>query len=259
MSDQHKKSRTSRTQEIRIARGALATMLGATLMATAPAPAAADAPGRGIIAEFEIEYLKFIADHHFSALRITELAAGTDATREAEISPDEGTSPSPDFPTSEAKATLPQIKSLARRANRMQREEILEAQMFLRDWYGIEYQPQIRPDSQRRIELLENTPAGDEFNRVFLEVFSRHHFIATTRSVQCMAGYDLEHTDLQRYCRGIVQGQLNEIDAMRTLLCNEYGICDYQPLRGLKGRHSGDEGEPGALEQPVVPELRMEE
>lgn len=58
-------------------------------LAVAPAPVKADEPGRGLTRQFEINYLKFIADHHFSALRMTELAAGTDAVRDAEISPNE--------------------------------------------------------------------------------------------------------------------------------------------------------------------------
>jgi hypothetical protein len=35
--------------------------------------------------------------------------------------------------------------------------------------------------------------------------------------------------------------QLMEIDEMRHLLCEKYGICDYQPLTGIKGQHSAEE------------------
>lgn len=209
----------------------------------APLQVRADTPGRGITAQFEIDYLKFIADHHFSALRLTELAAGTDLTRDAEISPNEGTSPSPNRPMTPAKATINDIKSLARMANRTQREEILTAQGFLRDWYGIEYQPHISSENNMRIQILEQATAGDQFNHYFLETFSRHHYAAMTRSLECQVAADPNHKALQRYCRGIVNTQLNEIDAMRDLLCNRYQICDYQPLVGLKGQHSGSEHE----------------
>jgi uncharacterized protein (DUF305 family) len=221
------------------------TLMG-TLSALQMIPTLADDPGRGLTAQFEINYLKFIIDHHYSALRITELAAGTDATRNAAISPEEGTSPSPTFPATTAKATLDEIKSLARRTNRMQREEILEAQKFLREWYGIQYQPRIRPVNRARIELLEQTPAGERFNHYWLETFSRHHYTALTRTLECLTSSELRHKDLERYCRGIVNGQLAEIDAMRNLLCDNFQICDYQPLRGLKGLHSGDDSEPSA-------------
>jgi hypothetical protein len=104
-----------------------------------PLPLAADGPGRGLTAQFEIDFLKFTIDHHFGALRITELAAGTDTKRSAEISPTEGTSPSPEFLSTPARALLDEVKSLARRNNQMQREEILTAQAFLQKWYGITY------------------------------------------------------------------------------------------------------------------------
>lgn len=114
------------------------------------APALAEERGRGDTAATEVQYLKFIVDHHYSALRMTELAAGTDRDRSQDISAREGTAPSPGFDETQAKATLDEIKSLARRENRTQREEILTAQGMLRDWYGIEYRPRVRECARTR-------------------------------------------------------------------------------------------------------------
>jgi len=50
-------------------------------------------------------------------------------------------------------------------------------------------------------------------------------------------------TSINGYCRGIVNSQLSQIDAMRELLCDRYQICDYQPLVGVKGRHTGNRNE----------------
>ena len=64
------------------------TRLGVATLALSCAAVAvvgADAPGRGLTAPFEREYLRFVIDHHFAALRITELAAGTDLTRDQTI------------------------------------------------------------------------------------------------------------------------------------------------------------------------------
>lgn len=133
---------------------------------------------------------------------------------------------------------LDELKSLARRANRAQREEILAAQQLLRENYGIEYQPSISPENQQRIDILEQTPAGPQFDVNFMEVFSRHHYTATTRSSECLVGVDVMHIDLQRYCQGIVNGQIMQINEMRKLLCEVYEVCDYQPLEGLRGRRS---------------------
>ncbi|HKS56539.1 MAG TPA: DUF305 domain-containing protein [Steroidobacteraceae bacterium] len=202
----------------------------------------AEEPGRGLTARFEIAYLKMIADHHLSALRMTELAAGTDLARDPAISPEEGTSPSPHFAAVQAKAQSPELKSLARRNNRMQREEILTALGFLHDWYGIQYQPRIDRRAQAQIALLERTQSGERFDHVFMEVLSRHHYLALVPSVKCQVSVELEHHMLQRYCSGIVHGQINDISDMREMLCRDFSICDYQPLVGLKGRHTGSEG-----------------
>jgi uncharacterized protein (DUF305 family) len=204
--------------------------------------ASADEPGRGLTADFEQHYLKFIIDHHYSALRMTELAAGTDLQRQAAISPTEGTSPTPNTNSTQAKAQSDEIKSMARRNNRMQREEILTAQGFLRDWYGVTYKPHLTAMNQAQIALLEKVQPGASFDHLFMEVLSRHHFMALGPSSQCQVASEITHDQLHRYCSGIVHSQINDIQDMREMLCKQFSVCDYQPLVGLKGRHSGSEG-----------------
>lgn len=206
-------------------------------------PAAAEAPGRGLTAAFEIDYLKSIINHHYSALRITELAAGTDPTRNAPIMHGEGTSPTPGTSATSAKATMDDIKSMARKNNRMQREEIMMAQGFLKDWYGITYAPQLSRTGNSMIQLLERTPAGPLFDHYYLEVLSRHHYEALGPSLTCVVASDVLHHQLQPYCNGIVQMQLSDINDMREKLAKQFNIVDYQPISGIKGVHTGDEGE----------------
>ena len=205
--------------------------------------ARADEPGRGFTQDFEIEYLKFIADHHFAALRMTEFAAGTDLQRDPLIAPTEGTSPTPNTSPVQAKAQSPDLKSLARRNNRMQREEILTAQTFLKNWYGIDYQPQIRAENAAQIAILERKAPGAQFDIEFMEVFSRHHFNALAPSATCQVASEITHEKLHRYCENIVHSQISDIEDMREMLCKEHSICDYQPTVGLAGRHTGDEPE----------------
>jgi uncharacterized protein (DUF305 family) len=197
----------------------------------APSAVLAD-PGTGLTKQFEINFLEFAIDHHFSALRMTELAAGTDTIRNGTISPSEGTSPSPGFPATAAKADLANLKSLARRENRTQREEILTAQNLLKSWYGITYQPSIRPENRQ-----QNAKAGNDFEKNFMEVLARHHFTIIQQASACLVSADLHHlhSDLDRYCRGIVESQLADIDELRHTLCSEFNICDYQPLTDPKG------------------------
>ena len=212
----------------------------ASLMAFIAAPANADSPGRGLTAQFEQDYLTFIIDHHYSALRMTELAAGTDAQRDAAIdNKDEGTSPTPNAAATPPKAGVEEIKSMAREASRVQREEILTAQRFLKEWYGITHTPQLLPEGQQQIQLLEQTPGGAQFEQTFLEVFSSHHYRALTPSLDCEVKSDLQHDQLRHYCNGIVHAQVQQISNMQKLLCSQFSICDYQPTTGLRGQYSG--------------------
>lgn len=192
----------------------------------------ADTPGRGRTAAFEINYLRFIINHHFSALRMSELAAGTDAVRDAATTPAEGTAPTEGFPTTPSKSRLDEIKSMARMANRMQREEIGMAQQMLREWYNVEHRPVVTPDGQRLIDAVEAAASGRAFDQAFLMNFSRHHYMALQPSLDCQIHRELEHDKLDRYCRGIVHAQVSEITEMRMMLCREFSLCDYQPSQG---------------------------
>lgn len=194
----------------------------------APAIRAAE-PGRGRTAEFEVRFLEQAIDHHFSALRMTELAAGTDVDRDPEISADEGTAPTPETEPTDAKASLDEIRSLARRNNRAQREEILGAQQLLREWYGREHEPQLSAEATAMLAELESAEPGEEFDRLFLESFSQHHFPITLRAVECLASRELRHDALRRMCRNILEAQIVDIDEMRHLLCEEFSVCDFIP------------------------------
>lgn len=204
----------------------------AVLLLGTAATTIADTPGRGRTAAFEINYLRFIINHHFSALRMSELAAGTDQVRDAAIAPTEGTAPTEGFPSTPSKSRLDEIKSMARMANRVQREEIATAQQMLRDWYNTEHRPVVTPDGQRLIDAVEGAPAGRAFDQAFLMNFSRHHYMALQQSLDCQVHRELEHDKLDRYCRGIVHAQVNEITDMRMMLCKEFSVCDYQPSQG---------------------------
>jgi len=165
---------------------------------------------------------------------MTELAAGTDLQRDAPIdNPQEGTSPTPNTNPTPAKASNDEIKSMSRQANRMQREEILKAQKFLRDWYRVEYTPQLSPQGRQAIQQLEQTPAGAEFNRTFLQTFSNHHYRALFPSLACQVKRDIDHDGLERYCSDIVHSQTNQINDMREMLCKKFTICDFLPTANL--------------------------
>lgn len=207
---------------------------GAVSLALAQSPALADSPGQGSTARFEVEFMQMAIDHHFAALRMTELAAGTDVQRSAELGAAEGTAPTPGFAATPAKATLNDLKSIARRNNRMQREEIATLRPFLREWYGIDHQPQVREDGRAAIAMLERAQTGAEFDRLFYQGFSRHHYMLMEPVNGCMAGSDLMHVDLRRECSNAWHSQMADIEMMRSELKKHFGIADYQPCRGLE-------------------------
>jgi uncharacterized protein (DUF305 family) len=166
----------------------------------------------------EVSYLTFTIDHHYSALRMTELAAGT-----ANVGSSSNYAGSPNvFPSTPAKATDPVALNVAVMANMGQRQEIIEAQGFLQSYYGISYTPSSEPYLAPAVAFVDQAVAGDPFNIAFLEAFSGHHATLIPSSQECTAA--AAHADVQAYCAGIVASQTRQIGEMRNELATAYGI-----------------------------------
>jgi uncharacterized protein (DUF305 family) len=103
---------------------------------------------------------------------------------------------------------------------------------------GITYEPRLTDDALEAIAHLEEAEAGKAFDIEVMEIFSRHHFTIVQPTTECLVASELRHYKLRRLCRGFVENQIADIDEMRHLLCEKYGICDYQPLEGMEGHHS---------------------
>ena len=199
----------------------------------------------------EVQYLEFTVDHHYSALRITELAAGT-----AAVGSSNSAGSSDVFAATPAKGTNPVVLETATMANAGQRMEIAEAQGFLRDYYGIDYAPRLRPFSEPLIAALDQAAAGDPFNVAYLEVFSGHHASLLPPSQGCAT--TAPHEDVRAYCAGIVEMQAGEIAEMRTELRDTYGIANiaYEmvPVNGAYDRvpaSGGTDGGATAVPEPA--------
>lgn len=202
----------------------LSTVAIIALAVSAP-PARADGPMTGATGAFELDYLQFILDHHYSGLRATELAAGTAVVGPTFSAPYPGNPAS--FPPTPAKGTNPVVLSVATMANLAQGMEIVEGQTFLQNWYGLTASLDIRPDGQMMINMLEAAAPGDPFNIAFLSNFGDHHVSAIERSLECInrAG----HAELRSYCQNIVTAQTRETQEMRAELARTYGIVDNDP------------------------------
>lgn len=167
----------------------------------------------------EVNFLEYTIDHHFSALRMTELAAGTDVV--GSTSGYAGSAVT--FPATGAKGTDPVVLSVATMANAAQRMEINEAEGFLQKYDGISgYQPFVLPENQPLINTLDQAAPGDPFNIAFLETFSQHHAELLPPAQECVA-LDV-HADVQAYCSNLVASQTRQINQMQTELRDAYGI-----------------------------------
>lgn len=194
----------------------------------------------GPAGEFEKSYLEFILDHHYSGLRPTELAVGTDTVGPTESDPYPGNPPS--FPPTPAKSTDPVVIDIAITSNAAQREEILIGQGFLEEWYGFTATLDVLPSGQELIDTLEAVAPGTPFDIEFLEGFSLHHISAIERSLECLDR--AEHSELLNYCANIVEAQTEGVMRMRSQLQTEYGI-DFNPT--IPGNGASEVPEPTTL------------
>lgn len=167
----------------------------------------------------EENFLEFTIDHHFSALRMTELAAGT-----ATVGSSSNFAGSPiSFPPSPQKATDPVALAIAVAANAAQRSDTLKMEGFLNVYYGISnFPPMILPENQVMIDKLDADPAGDPFNIDFLELFTVHHAELLPFAQECSA--EAPHADVRDLCSNMVSSQSRQIAQMEAELRDRYGI-----------------------------------
>ena len=180
----------------------------------------------------EADFLAFTIDHHFSALRITELAAGT-----ATVGSSSHFAGSPDaFSSTPARATDPVVLEMAMAANAAQRMEIVDTQGMLENFYDIRYVPRMRPPQEQLVEALEAALPGDPFNIAFLEIFSGHHATLLPPARECARV--APHAEVRAMCASMVAAQTREIEEMRAHLASEYGITDipYVTIPNSDGR-----------------------
>lgn len=183
----------------------LVSTIGAVLGALVLAPAAgAEAPaGRPEVAEFEVEFLTGMIDHHQMALHMSELCLD--------------------------KGVHAEVLALCGRISGSQAAEIQEMQSWLVDWYGTEHEPMM-DDPAHHAQMMElEDLAGADFEIAFLQMMSEHHAMAVEEGRTCLrrAG----HSELRGLCRDIVATQLREIAQMESWLCRWYRDCRFTHLR----------------------------
>lgn len=187
---------------------ALAVVIGQTACSDAPtAPTTAlgagtepqlnrAAPARGM-ARYEIRFLQDMIDHHAMAVETAELCV--------------------------ARAVHEELRQLCEQIIAAQSAEIEQMQRWLEQWYGISYEPQMKPGDERMIERLASM-SGAEFEIAFMQMMIEHHEAAIREAEECLRR--AYHRQLQRLCENIIETQSAEIEQMQAWLCEWYGICE---------------------------------
>ena len=185
-------------------------VFGLMFAASTPAEATAPAPEQAI-AKFEIRYMQLTIDHHGMGVQMSQLCL--------------------------QRAITGELLDLCHRNLTGQSEEIMILQSFLQSWYGISYQPEMKPSGENMMERLAAL-FGAEFEIEFMKMFIRHHFRIIVESAKCVDR--AFHEELkEEICEPIILNQSADIQIMRNILCEQYQLCNYGPKGNVLARSSG--------------------
>jgi uncharacterized protein (DUF305 family) len=166
-----------------------ASASGRASIASAPA-------SRPSTTNFEIKFMTDMIDHHHMAVMMAEMCI--------------------------TKAVHSELRALCERIRAAQMAEIEQMQTWLQQWYGISYEPVMRPGDQNMMGRLASL-SGAEFEIAFMEMMIKHHEKAIKEGRHCLD--KAEHAELRSLCENIIRTQSAEIAQMQTWLCQWYGEC----------------------------------
>lgn len=182
-----------------------ATALLGFMVGTASAPAAASAPAKPAErAQFEISFMKEMSMHHHMAVMMAAVCTERTDIRQ-------------------------RLVDYCGQIVVDQNREVNKMLGWLRNWYGIEYDPMADMDEEEMSEMITmmQRMSGPEFEVIFLEDMIVHHSTAMPPARECQR--KAAHFPLQQLCFTIVDAQQAEIRMMRTMLCNWYDKCTRGP------------------------------
>jgi len=157
--------------------------------------AAQPAPTRSQ-AHYEVWFMTNMIDHHHMAVMMSEIAV--------------------------EKAVHEDLRAMAEDIIAAQTAEIQTMQTWLQDWYGITYEPQMKPGMMRQMEKLAELPPA-EFEITWMQEMIKHHQQAVREGKQCVR--KAYHEELIAMCHDIIEAQTQELQQLQTWLCEWYGIC----------------------------------
>lgn len=178
-------------------RSLIAIALIASLFAAFTTPVLADAPSPDKkTAKFEITFMEGMIDHHAMAVMMAEMCL--------------------------MKAVHPELIASCQNIVATQTAEIEMMQMWLQDWYGISYEPDMHMGKMEGHMRMD----PEQFEKWFMKRMISHHATAIKEAQDCLE--EAYHGELISMCQNIIAAQSQEIDMMQAWLCEWYGVCDYR-------------------------------
>lgn len=161
----------------------------ATVVASEPAP-------RQSTTQYEITFMQGMIDHHMMAVMTAELCID--------------------------KAVHGELRSMCEQIVATQTQEIETMQAWLESWYGVTYDPAMKPGMMKEVERLAALDGAD-FEIAFMEMMIKHHEGAIREAQHCVdRAY---HAELIALCEDIIAAQEAEILQLQSWLCEWYGEC----------------------------------
>ena len=160
-------------------------------LSTASSPAPSQRTAR-----YEIDFMQDMIDHHAMAVMMAEMCVD--------------------------KAVHKELRRLCQDIIAAQSAEIEQMQTWLQEWYGISYEPQMKPSDERMMEQMAAL-SPEEFEIEFLQMMIEHHEKAIREGETCLRR--AYHPELIELCENIIETQTAEIELMQEWLCEWYGIC----------------------------------
>lgn len=142
---------------------------------------------------FEIHFLTGMIDHHAMAVMMGEMCVD--------------------------EAVPTDLRDLCADIASSQTAEIDQMLTWLSTWYDVAHEPDPSGGGMKKLSKLD----GAQFAIVFMETMIRHHASAIDEATECLRR--AHHPTLRDMCADIVEVQSEEIDLMRTWLCDWYGRC----------------------------------
>ena len=172
--------------------GLCAALLAFTSIGFAGAPAPERDQRR-----FEVKFLKTMIDHHYGAIKMSELCKGR--TIHAEL------------------------QEMCDMVIAAQSAEITEMQGWLQSWYGESETPSLTGKARRQVEMLSQL-SGAAFEKAYMAILIEHHSMAVMMALDCLN--QAYHPEMLNMCAMMMAAQGDEIMQLRLWLMQWYGIND---------------------------------